>query len=538
MVRSKAVVTDSHSRRTVSFPPRIGRYDLLLPIASGGMATVYLATTRGPMGFEAEVALKLTHPHLVESTEFSADLLEEAKLAVRIRHRNVAAVIDADVDPLGVYLVMEYVEGDTLSGLTKSTPLMPKRMALRVLLDALAGLHAAHELQGEHGEKLNVVHRDFTPHNILVGTDGVARLTDFGVAKAASRLGHTRTGFIKGKIGYMSPEQAKGAPLDRRCDVWAAGVIAWELLAGRRLFTTEDDVATLLKVVTEEPPRLRTIDPTIHPDVEEAVAAALDRNLETRCPSAQAFARRLGVACRPHVGLAEPEEVAEWIAFVVGPRLEARREDARARRSQIASEAMATSGAAPVARPVVEEASAKTAPALGEPTVREVPAQRTLAAPTVKMEPRAPAPVARSTDEPTRTDTSSVVSRAPPPRRGSLRTRVIAIGAATSAAVLVALFAGWRAMTPATPAAPATTASAPPVATPTIAPVPSAIATSPAPTSSAWTAIVPVEALPESPVPSASTPTPRPRGPGRPPWVARPQPAPATGPAPLASSPY
>jgi serine/threonine-protein kinase len=523
----------------VSFPPRIGRYDLLLPIASGGMATVYLATTRGPMGFEAEVALKLTHPHLVESTEFSADLLEEAKLAVRIRHRNVAAVIDADVDPLGVYLVMEYVEGDTLSGLTKSTPLMPKRMALRVLLDALAGLHAAHELQGEHGEKLNVVHRDFTPHNILVGTDGVARLTDFGVAKAASRLGHTRTGFIKGKIGYMSPEQAKGVPLDRRCDVWAAGVIAWELLAGRRLFTTEDDVATLLKVVTEEPPRLRTIDPSIHPDIDDAVASALDRNLETRCPSAQAFARRLGVACRPHVGLAEPEEVAEWIAFVVGPRLEARREDARARRSQIASEAMATSGAAPVARPVVEEASAKTAPAMGEPTVREVPAQRTLAAPTVKMGPTAPAQVARATDEPTRTDTSSVVSHAPPKVR-SIRPRVLVAGAGISA-VLVALFAGWRASAP---TAPATASGTPPVASapfapPTVAPPPPATtAISPAATSSAWTAIVPVEALPESPAPSASTPAARPRGPGRPPWVARPQPAPPSGPAPLASSPY
>src|ERR1700722_6743241 len=185
------------------------------------MATVYLATTRGPMGFEAEVALKLTHPHLHESTEFSADLLEEAKLAVRIRHLNVAAVLDADVDPHGVYLVMEYVEGDTLAGLMKATPLMPKPMALRVLVDALAGLHAAHELAGEDGKLLGLVHRDFTPQNIGGGTGGVARLTDFGIAKAATRLGHTRTGFVKGKIGYMAPEQAKGAPLDRRSAVWA-----------------------------------------------------------------------------------------------------------------------------------------------------------------------------------------------------------------------------------------------------------------------------------------------------------------------------
>lgn len=525
-------MSDSNSRRTVTFPPRIGRYDLLLPIASGGMATVYLATTRGPMGFEAEVALKLTHPHLQESTEFSADLLEEAKLAARIRHRNVAAVIDADVDPLGVFLVMEYVEGDTLSGLTKSTPLMPKKMALRVLIDALAGLHAAHELQGEHGEKLNVVHRDFTPHNILVGTDGVARLTDFGIAKAATRLGHTRTGLVKGKIGYMSPEQAKGAPLDRRCDVWAAGVIAWELLAERRLYTGEDDVATLLKVVTEDPPRLRTIDPSIPYDIDEAVASALDRNLETRCPSAVAFARRLGAACRPHVGIAEIEEVAEWIAFVVGPRLEARREDARARRAKIASEPLTE---APVDTPV-EEVSARTAPATGEATVREIPAPRTRPAPTVKMGMNAPALVIRTGEEPTRTDTSSVISHAPP-RVRSARTRVIAVGAGISAALLVALFAGWKVSTPTSPAAAAV--STPPIASPAAAPVPPATtAPSPTATSSAWTAIVPVEALPESPVPSASTPAPHPRGPARPAPVARPQAPPPAGPAPLAPSPY
>ncbi len=524
-------MTDSNSRRTVSFPPRIGRYDLLLPIASGGMATVYLATTRGPMGFEAEVALKLTHPHLAESPEFAADLLEEAKLAVRIRHRNVAAVIDADVDPLGVYLVMEYVEGDTLSGLVKSTPLMPKKMALRVLIDALAGLHAAHELQGEHGEKLNVVHRDFTPHNILVGTDGVARLTDFGIAKAATRLGHTRTGLVKGKIGYMSPEQAKGAPLDRRCDVWAAGVIAWELLAGQRLYSGDDDVSTLLKVVTEDPPRLRTIDASIPAEIDEAVASALDRNLETRCPSAVAFARRLGAACRPHVGIAETEEVAEWIAFVVGPRLEARREDARERRAKIASEPLAK---APLDVPV-EEVSARTAPSTGEATVLEIPAPRTQPAPTVKMGLNAPAPVIRTGEEPTRTDTSSVISHAPP-RLRSTRPRAIAVTAGISAVVLAAVFAGWKVSTPTSPAA---AVSTPPVASPAAAPVPPATtAPSPTATSSAWTAIVPVEALPESPVPSASTAAPHRHGPARPAPAARPQPPPAAGPAPLASSPY
>src|SRR5580704_13773364 len=189
------------------------------------MATVYLARTVGPGGFTTEVALKLTHAHLRENPEFSHDLLEEAKLVARIRHHNVVPVIDVGEDPRGIYLVMEYVEGDSLAGLFKragSTRPIPLAIAARFMLDALEGLHAAHELRDEAGQLLGLVHRDFTPHNILIGTDGVARLADFGIAKAATRLGNTRMGMVKGKIAYMPPEQAKGLTLDRRCDVWAA----------------------------------------------------------------------------------------------------------------------------------------------------------------------------------------------------------------------------------------------------------------------------------------------------------------------------
>ena len=321
-------------------PERIGRYEILLPIASGGMATVYLARTVGPGGFTTEVALKLTHAHLRENPEFSHDLLEEAKLVARIRHHNVVPVIDVGDDPRGIYLVMEYIEGDSLAGLFRRTgSAMPRGIAARFILDALEGLHAAHELRDASGQLLGLVHRDFTPHNILIGTDGVARLADFGIAKAATRLGNTRMGMVKGKIAYMSPEQARGVSLDRRCDVWAAGVVAWELLSGRRLYMEEDDISTLLKVATEQPPALSSVAPGISEAVSAAVASALTMDLEKRCPTAAAFGKSLGSALRASVAVAEASEAAEWMMRLVGPKVSERRlaaADIQSRRAQTA----------------------------------------------------------------------------------------------------------------------------------------------------------------------------------------------------------
>ncbi|HEY1695469.1 MAG TPA: serine/threonine-protein kinase [Polyangiaceae bacterium] len=313
------------ARTPASVPDLVGRYEILLPIASGGMATVYLARAVGAGGFSTEVALKLTHAHLRTSTEFTNDLVEEAKLASRIRHRNVVAIIDVGDDPQGVYLAMEYVEGDTLAGIFRAKPRIPQALGVRVLLDSLAGLHAAHELRDEGGQLIGLVHRDFTPQNILVGIDGVARLADFGIAKAATRLGHTRTGIVKGKIPYMAPEQAHGVVLDRRCDVWAAGIVAWELFAERRLYRNEDDVSTLLRVATERPPLLRTVVPDLPEPIEAAVAHALTMDANARTPTAQAFAKELWAACRDTAGIAEIDEVAGWMESVILPRVSGRR---------------------------------------------------------------------------------------------------------------------------------------------------------------------------------------------------------------------
>lgn len=315
---------------TATIPQRVGRYEVILPIASGGMATVYLARSNAANGFSREVALKLTHAHLRDTPEFKNDLLEEAKLASGVRHPNVVPVLEVDEDPLGMYLIMDYVEGETLGGLRRKggagkRPL-PPAIGMRVLLDALSGLHAAHELRDENGELVSLVHRDFSPQNIIVGLDGSARLTDFGIAKAASRLGHTQAGLVKGKISYMAPEQARSLPLDRRCDVWAAGVIAWELLAQRRLHPSGDgDVGTLLKVVSEEPAHLRSIDASIPADLERVVATALTIDRDRRFPSALALSKELAAVCKKHGLLADHEDVSAYLGQTVGAKLAERR---------------------------------------------------------------------------------------------------------------------------------------------------------------------------------------------------------------------
>jgi serine/threonine-protein kinase len=293
------------------------------------MATVFLARASGVGGFERDVALKIIHAHLRADEESKLHLLDEARLAARIRHPNVVPVIEVGDDPFGVYLVMDYVEGDSLAGVMRITKgqneRLPPRIVARILTDTLSGLHAAHELCNEAGKPLGLVHRDYTPQNILVGIDGISRLSDFSVAKAGDRAVRTRTGLVKGKIAYMSPEQARGHTVDRRCDVWAAGIVAWELIAWRRLHKKVDAVSTLLSVVTEVPPRLRSVDPTIPEALDDVVARALTMEVDARIPSAIELKREFDEAFRSAGGIAEPQEVGEFVQRIVGSRLQERR---------------------------------------------------------------------------------------------------------------------------------------------------------------------------------------------------------------------
>jgi serine/threonine-protein kinase len=296
------------------------------------MAAVYLARARAMGGFERDVAVKMTHPHLGEDPELVTSLLQEARIAARIRHPNVVPVLDVGEHESSAYLVMDYVEGEVLSAIARrertAKGKIPLPIALRILCDALAGLHAAHELRDDQGRLLEVVHRDFSPQNILVGLDGAARLTDFGIARVASLSSSTRSGFIKGKLGYLAPEQIRSPrTVDRRVDVWAAGVVAWELVTGQLLHPREEEAAMLLRIVSEEPGRARAASPEVPPALDDAIADALKMDPAQRIGSAEELRRRILEAGSP---IADPSEVAVYVASHAGTKLRDRKQQADA----------------------------------------------------------------------------------------------------------------------------------------------------------------------------------------------------------------
>lgn len=314
---------------------RVDRYELIGEIASGGMATVYLARLTGVGGFQRFVAIKRLHPHLAGESEFVQMFLDEARLAAGIHHPNVVPILEVHANPAGYYLVMEYIEGDTLARLLARSAgkgqRLPVPIALRVMLDTLAGLHAAHELRDDQGEPVHLVHRDVSPQNVLVGSDGVARITDFGVARAASRLNATRVGQLKGKIAYMAPEQAAGMEeIDRRADVFSAGIVVWESLAARRLFKAENEAATLSRVMSEPVPPLHEMVPTISKELSAAVARALERDRDRRYATCAQFADALEAAAQGRDGIASSRDLAAYVREVMGQDIEQQREAVRA----------------------------------------------------------------------------------------------------------------------------------------------------------------------------------------------------------------
>ena len=231
----------------------IGRYALYGEIASGGMATVHLGRLLGPAGFSRTVAIKKLHPQFAKDPDFSLMFVDEARLVARIRHPNVVPTIDVVSDDGSLLLVMEYVAGESLARLLRAarraTGRVPQPVALAIVSGILHGLHAAHEATNDAGEPLHLVHRDVSPQNVLVAADGVARVLDFGVAKAAGRMVATREGTIKGKMAYMAPEQLRAEAIDRRADIYSASVVLWETLTTHRLFEAEGEVGVFGKVL-------------------------------------------------------------------------------------------------------------------------------------------------------------------------------------------------------------------------------------------------------------------------------------------------
>jgi len=308
-----------------SGPTIIGRYAVHDEIASGGMATVHLGRLLGPVGFSRTVAIKRLHPQFAKDPDFSSMFIDEARLAARIRHPNVVATLDVVAMEQELLLVMDYIQGESLSRLLRTARTRQELVPLRILTTTLAGilhgLHAAHEAKTERGERLEIVHRDVSPQNILVGSDGVARVLDFGVAKAAVRMQSTREGQIKGKLSYMAPEQLRGdANVDRRVDVYAAGVVLWEGLVGKRLFEAENEGRLLTKILLEPVPSPQLFVPTIPADLNAIVMKALARNRDERFATAREMAQALEQVMHP----ANASEIGEWVERLAGNELAGR----------------------------------------------------------------------------------------------------------------------------------------------------------------------------------------------------------------------
>jgi serine/threonine-protein kinase len=308
-----------------SAPPVIvGRYAIYGKIASGGMASVHFGRLIGGAGFSRTVAIKRLHPHLADDPDVLSTIVDEARLAARIHHPNVVAMLDVVATPNDTLLVMEYIRGESLSRLIKLEAARGRRLPLpissAVLLGALQGLHAAHEATSDQGVALGIVHRDVSPQNILVGIDGLTRVIDFGIAKAAGRIQTTREGTVKGKMAYMAPEQLGGAEVTRATDVYAMGVVAWEALAGRRLFQADNDAALAVLVMggAKSPPS--AFAPEVPPLLDALVMRALSPAAAQRFPTARDMADALTRAVQPALS----SDVGAWCAEVARESLEQR----------------------------------------------------------------------------------------------------------------------------------------------------------------------------------------------------------------------
>ncbi len=299
----------------------LGRYAIYEEIGAGGMATVHLGRLTGQANFARTVAIKRLHAHLARQPEFVTMFRDEARLAARVRHPNVVTTLDIVTASAQPYLVMEYVQGESLARLQSAAQgrreRIPPAVACSIVAGVLHGLHAAHEATNERGETLGIVHRDVSPQNVMVGVDGVARVLDFGVAKAIGRLQTTLEGRLKGKLAYTAPELVRGTTIARGADIYSAAVVLWEMLAGARLFAGDNEANVLERVLFAEvgPPSRGAKD--VPADLDAIVLRALARNPLRRFSTAREMARAIESA----IPIASASEVGEWVEALAGESL-------------------------------------------------------------------------------------------------------------------------------------------------------------------------------------------------------------------------
>jgi serine/threonine-protein kinase len=304
-------------------PQRIGRYLVYGPIASGGMATVHFGALVGEAEFSRIVAIKRMRGDK-KSDALLSSLVDEARLASRVRHPNVVPMLDVVLHEDEVFVVLEYVTGETLSRLLvrceQTGTRIPIAFATTIAGGVLHGLHAAHDAKSPRGRPLGIVHRDVSPQNIMVGSDGLARVLDFGIAKASERLSRSVAGQVKGKRPYLAPEQIREQS-DRRTDVYATSVVLWEMLAGRRLFAAASPAELIRQVLEMEVPPPSAHAPDISPELDALVLRGLARDPDRRFESARHFAVEL-----ERLGIATATDIGGWVQELAGPALRERAE--------------------------------------------------------------------------------------------------------------------------------------------------------------------------------------------------------------------
>ncbi|MEZ4266007.1 MAG: serine/threonine-protein kinase [Myxococcota bacterium] len=281
---------------STNLPQRYGKYILLRKIAMGGMAEIFRAKTIGAEGFEKQIVIKRILPHFTDDEAFVKMFIDEASIASKLQHSNIVQIYDFDSQDDRYYIAMEYVEGADLKaiverGLKSGHPLGPAQ-CVWIMMELAKGLHYAHTKE-YNGQPLNIVHRDISPHNVIMSHSGEVKLMDFGIAKAAQRSTKTLAGTVKGKCAYMSPEQARGKPLDGRSDLFALGIMLWEMLTHKRLFLGDSDFETLSNVLKADVPLPSTVNPEVPKELDAIVLKALAKDRDQRHASVEEFGREL-----------------------------------------------------------------------------------------------------------------------------------------------------------------------------------------------------------------------------------------------------
>ncbi len=300
---------------------RLGDYELLALLALGGTAEIYLARMAGHAGFEKYVVVKCLHGHLADDADFTRMFLDEARVGAQLDHSNIAHTLGLGEHEGRYYLVMEFLAGMSLAQIARKAQahallpggLLPPALTLSLACQACAGLDYAHNRRSADGQPLNLVHRDISPQNLVLTYEGVLKIVDFGIARAEGRETQTKTGTIKGKFAYMSPEQALAEPLDRRTDIFALGTLLHELLTGRRLFKRTTSYHTYQAVISGNVPPLTSVNPNLDPALDELIGRALLVDREQRYPTAQAFGEAIQSYLHGQSSLMGSGQIADFL---------------------------------------------------------------------------------------------------------------------------------------------------------------------------------------------------------------------------------